>query len=446
MEKNKVKVSIIVSIYNTEDYLRECIESILHQTFSDIELILINDGSTDGSLQIMEKYADLDDRIVIINQENHGLGYSRNLGIDKSQGEYILFVDSDDYLEKDTVEGLYFDAKSLDLDLLYYSGKIVNDAKDEKYDFFNPYKRHTEFETQVFSGIDYFISEYPDVITSSCMVLIKKDFILSSNIRFRSKYFHEDVAYNFKLLVYAQRISICGEELYCRRVRNDSITRSKYTMNHVLGLSYASYDILRLTFETNIMNELCYCYALSFFNQSVNEYFSLSANSEERDEYCDCVSKLMSLLLEIMRKDAKYDVINSVIPQLKLLTDVDVLLENDIKDLVDIRDDLCEEILRKTQFDDNSKTIGIYGIGKKSKQLLEEYERLIGKLKSTIFFIVTESSEEKTYMDKQIVCIDDIPQKNPDKIVISSRLYGDEMTTEIEKRYGDKYCVEKIFI
>ena len=100
-------VSIIVPIYNAEKKLRRCVESILSQTFSDFELILVNDGSIDNSLKICEKYALNDKRIKIISQENKGIVSARKKGIENSTGEYIIFVDSDDWIDLKMVDKLY---------------------------------------------------------------------------------------------------------------------------------------------------------------------------------------------------------------------------------------------------------------------------------------------------------------------------------------------------
>lgn len=116
--KNKTTVSIIVPVYNVEQYLSRCIESIINQTFQDIEVILINDGSTDNSLKILKKYEERDSRIILIDKENEGISQTRNLGIEKSKGEYIVFVDSDDWLELDFIELLYEKAIQMDCDLV----------------------------------------------------------------------------------------------------------------------------------------------------------------------------------------------------------------------------------------------------------------------------------------------------------------------------------------
>ncbi|EOU2074247.1 glycosyltransferase, partial [Clostridium perfringens] len=102
-----IKVSVIVPIYNSGEYLDECLNSIIKQSLKEIEIILINDGSKDNSFNICKKFKNEDDRIILIDQENSGVAVSRNKGVRISKGEYIIFVDSDDYLEEKMIEKLY---------------------------------------------------------------------------------------------------------------------------------------------------------------------------------------------------------------------------------------------------------------------------------------------------------------------------------------------------
>ena len=110
-----IKISVVVAIYNVEKYLEKCIQSIIFQTYKNIEIILVNDGSTDNSLNICKKYKSEDSRIIIINQENQGVSVARNNGIDRASGEYILFVDGDDYLRTDIIEKLLNNADDNDI-------------------------------------------------------------------------------------------------------------------------------------------------------------------------------------------------------------------------------------------------------------------------------------------------------------------------------------------
>ena len=111
-------ISVIVPVYNVEEYLEECLNSIQHQTYTDIEVILVNDGSRDGSKEICERYCQQDSRFHLINQENKGLSGARNRGMTESKGELITFVDSDDVLKEDMLEQLIKQVTSDDIDII----------------------------------------------------------------------------------------------------------------------------------------------------------------------------------------------------------------------------------------------------------------------------------------------------------------------------------------
>lgn len=117
---SKIKVSVIVPVFNVEEYLSTSLDSILNQTLKDIEIICINDGSTDASLDILENYAKKDARIKIISKKNEGQGIARNIGLDNAQGEFIAFVDSDDFIKEDMLEKSYKKSVSKNLDLVMY--------------------------------------------------------------------------------------------------------------------------------------------------------------------------------------------------------------------------------------------------------------------------------------------------------------------------------------
>ena len=115
-----MKVSVIIPIYNVEEYLEECIDSILNQSLDNVEILCINDGSTDNSLSILNKYSERNSNIKIINQENTGAGTARNRALKFAEGEYIYFLDGDDYLDKDTLLICYEEAKKNNLDIVTF--------------------------------------------------------------------------------------------------------------------------------------------------------------------------------------------------------------------------------------------------------------------------------------------------------------------------------------
>lgn len=128
-----IKVSIVVPVYNVEEYLRACLESLIGQTLKDIEIICVNDGSTDDSLNILKEYVDKDSRIVIINQQNQGISVARNNALKIAKGEYIGFVDSDDWVDLNFFEKLYNEAVKNDCDIA--AGGIAWNKNDGELDF-----------------------------------------------------------------------------------------------------------------------------------------------------------------------------------------------------------------------------------------------------------------------------------------------------------------------
>ena len=142
------KVSIIVPVYNVENYLIDCLDSLINQTLKEIEIILINDGSTDNSLKIINLYAQYDSRIKIIDQENKGPSSARNRGLDVSQGEFISFIDSDDWIDNDFIEKLYLSALNNNCDIA--TATIIRKRR-----FAQKYRMHYTNEKILMKNLQY---------------------------------------------------------------------------------------------------------------------------------------------------------------------------------------------------------------------------------------------------------------------------------------------------
>ena len=126
------KFSIIIPVYNVERYLSKSLDSVINQTLKDIEIICIDDGSTDNSLRILNEYAAKDSRIIIIKQENHGQGIARNKGVDIANGQYVLFVDPDDWIEENTLDVLYKKFTDSGVDVIFFDYKKINEYSGEE--------------------------------------------------------------------------------------------------------------------------------------------------------------------------------------------------------------------------------------------------------------------------------------------------------------------------
>lgn len=165
------KVSVIVPVYNVAKYLGRCLDSVLSQTFQDFEVICINDGSTDNSLEILHQYAQKDERVKIINQKNSGAGLSRNTGINMAQGDYLSFIDADDWIDKHFLEKVYHLAKVSKAD-------IIETTKSYNYYSTDNIKLFNKRNAQGFIANGTFFRR--DVIWDK---LFKTDFIKNNKIK-----------------------------------------------------------------------------------------------------------------------------------------------------------------------------------------------------------------------------------------------------------------------
>ena len=207
------KVSIIVPVYNVEKYLKKCLDSLINQTLKEIEIIIVNDGSTDNSELIIKIYTEnYPDKIKVINKENGGLSDARNYGIPYATGEYIAFLDSDDYVELDTYEKMYNKAKEDDSDLVECD--FIWEYPDrKKVDTGKIYKNKKEMLT------------YARVVAWN--KLIKRSLIEEHKIEFPKGLRYEDVEFFYKMVPYYNKVSFVKEPLIHYIQRSSSISNTQ---------------------------------------------------------------------------------------------------------------------------------------------------------------------------------------------------------------------------
>ena len=168
-------------VFNEEKYVANAIESVLNQTCDDFELIIVNDGSTDGTLNVIRDFDD--DRIRLINQENLGPGASRNRALDIACGEYVMFLDGDDFFREDALMTAYSEAKQKDTDISIFQIIKYNNDEYSKNDWFNLNRFDEEFEDNVFTHLD--CKEFLfDISVSACQKIFKREFIERISARF----------------------------------------------------------------------------------------------------------------------------------------------------------------------------------------------------------------------------------------------------------------------
>jgi glycosyltransferase involved in cell wall biosynthesis len=230
-----IKVSVVIPVYNVEKYLRDCLSSVVEQTLKDIEIICINDGSLDGSDGILREFSEHDSRFVVITQQNAGVSAARNRGLASATGDYIYFLDSDDFLVPSALETAYQCARDNSLELLVFDSDVVNEsgarAEDNSWRT-KQTKRSREYD-EVGTGRELFqkMVHANDYSAMVWMYLYSKKFLERTKLRFTEKiYFFEDNDFSFRAILQAERARHLHQTLHCYRIRKGAITASRRTL------------------------------------------------------------------------------------------------------------------------------------------------------------------------------------------------------------------------
>lgn len=235
-------VSVIIPVYNTEQYIVECIDSIINQTYSNIEIIIINDGSTDNSLEILKEFDSNYSNIKLISQENMGNSVARNRGIEESKGEYIYFLDSDDYILPNTFSNLIELMENHELDLIRFAAESFLDGIDKKinkkqYDFQKYFKKGKVYGNKEFLSIN--IKAFS---SSPCLYIMRRGLLIKNKLRFQPGIMHEDELFTLELFLNTKSVMYDSNFYYKRRYRKDSIMTSE--SNDKNKFSFDSYFIV----------------------------------------------------------------------------------------------------------------------------------------------------------------------------------------------------------
>ena len=243
------KISVIVPVYNVEKYLPKCLDSILCQTFSNIEIICVNDGSTDNSRRILEEYKNKDSRIIIVDKKNGGLSSARNAGMKVAKGEFFSFIDSDDWIDSAMLEKLYKNITSLDTDISICAVHQF-DETNQKIDDSNPYYTleyfDSSFDNRAFSYKDTkpFIM---DVCVMAWNKLYRRSLIDECQAEFPDGLIFEDGPFFFTIFFKTQKISIVREFLYYYRVNRTGsiIQKAGKKFLHIIDVAEIMYNKIK---------------------------------------------------------------------------------------------------------------------------------------------------------------------------------------------------------
>lgn len=225
-DREEIQVSIVVPVYNVKDELQTCVNSLISQTIDSIEIILVDDGSTDGSAELCDSFGRTDPRISVIHKENGGLSSARNAGIELARGAYIMFVDSDDYVDVDSCEVLCCLGEQFSADV------VVADWVEEPLSTAVHYE-HVE-EGRLYSGTEYMqlTAKFNELYPCSCFAMYKRDFWTNYGLNFKEGILHEDMELMPKIYLNASSVVFVRKPFYHYVMREGSINHSHEDPRH----------------------------------------------------------------------------------------------------------------------------------------------------------------------------------------------------------------------
>lgn len=441
-----MKITAVVPVYNVELYLEECLDSLVSQTESFDEIILINDGSTDSSREICEKYSRSCPAMKLINQENKGLAAARNIGMKLATGDYIVFIDSDDYVSRNLNYRLKEETRVRDVEVLFYNASIRYDLSSEERR--TAYVHKDELNEWVMTGMEYFERSFPVYHSvSACIAAYKRDFLERYGIIFPEGIYFEDNYFNLQVITYAVRVFCISDSLYIRRCRENSIMNNGMTgkkckdmvccqqllweflaKNDVwsgkreLLMRFVSFGILNAVYSVSCCGDqvLREQAKRKLANSFLGHWRSLFS------EYHACWEINLAFLLALKERSKTFET-----------GSLEICKKWEGK----IREQLTEKI-GSLPFDRENIKLGIYGTGKHSEILLEFYQKEVGRISSDLFFIISGQEKTQDFHGKKICRYTEIPDDTA-YVLISSYVYQQEMYDNLMEQNFDR---EKVIL
>lgn len=453
------KVSVIVPVYNTERYLSECIDSVLHQTLDNIEIILIDDGSTDNSGKIVDEYADKYPEVVALHQENQKQGAARNYGLSVAKGEYIAYIDSDDYLTQEALERMYelairrhLDAVSYDAQPFFEEG-VSSEGLEKMYD-----RSGLDIDFgRVWKGSDYWNENYKKggAFINPCFMFCRHDFLKEHDFQFQPNVFYEDNEFGMKIYLCSKRFMCLPEKFYCRRYRSDSTMTGSIKMIHLVsrlvsvkciwGHIIQYYDIIK---QSNA--------SYTFFSSSLKKVLETLDKVQEVDQsqFIDEILSFNNFIWQnedVLLKGYDAKVMDPISEFITALLQNERLKEyfkaEQIKALnktIHISNEIERKrvlaVLEKFCIGEGQK-ICIYGTGIVGKRVSKSLRNLFNERFQEYVFFAQTSVTEEIYDDCKVVSIDSIKSENVGLIIVATTKYVAEMLHTIKKLYNDHYKV-----
>lgn len=254
-------ISVIVPVYNVKPYLKKCVDSICNQTYQNLEIILVDDGSTDGSGEMCDEYAKIDSRVVALHQKNAGQGAARNYGLEKAHGEWIGFVDADDWIDRNYYEKLVQAAETAGADMACCDRRVYDEQGNLIYE-----AKIVSGETYTINDVEeYFYQYFFKYTPSSCNKLYKRSILQTIRFHSVSEVGSEDALLNYQIIFHLKAIAEVKGVYYNSLARNASTARS-YRVGDLCKNYRLLEHMLKIAEQNGISDDTCFC-TYNYFNQ-----------------------------------------------------------------------------------------------------------------------------------------------------------------------------------
>ena len=291
--ENLPLVSVIIPVYNAQDYVALCIESVLNQTYQNFEVICVDDGSADKSIEIIKRLVYRDSRFHFIQIENHGQGYARNLGLEKARGKYVMFLDSDDFIESITLDLAVTRAEEDESDFVVFDWRYYNPvAKASNY-----CNKDMFFSEKILEGEECLkLFQVASIFTVN--KLYRHSFLEDKNVRYAEGYLYEDNPYWIKAVVLAAKVSLIHSPLYRVTISQTSSTKTNTnTDKHCKSFICAVSDSVDFLNEANErLNEAARYHLTKYFTEKFIYYYLKRTPREFQKaflrQFVDVISRL----------------------------------------------------------------------------------------------------------------------------------------------------------
>lgn len=270
-----INISVVIPVYCVEDYVEECLQSVMDQSLQELEVICINDGSSDESWKKVRKLAEKDRRIILLqNEENKGLSYSRNYGLRKAHGKYIYFLDADDKIKAEAMECLFQEAEKHNLDVILFDAELVY----EKPEFVKENKDYIAQREENYDGVwqgRRLLAELMknhEWTPSVPRQFWRKDFLLAQELYFYEGIIHEDELFSLKAMFLAQKVMFMPKRFFIRRFRENSIMTGKNEKQSLIGYFTIYYRMNQYIYQSGIHLEPITAYLAKLYNRLARMY------------------------------------------------------------------------------------------------------------------------------------------------------------------------------